>query len=124
MNLLTSTWRALDTSAWVVFIGLVPILWLSGVRLFVNSALTRRRKIAWSFALAAAGLAIGFLLPLASIRNKCLLLIAVLPLLAVVDIKLARSNRSFFFWFRACAFEVSTVFGSAALTRLVLGIRA
>jgi hypothetical protein len=124
MNLLTSAWRALDTSAWVVFIGLVPILWLSGVRLFVNSALTRRGKIAWSAALVSVDLAIGFLLPLASIRNKCLLPIAMLPLLAAADIKLARSNRSFFFWFRACAFEVSTVFGSAALTRLVLDIRA
>lgn len=111
----------LDMSAWVVFIGLGSILWLSGVRLFVNSALTRRRKITWSIALVTVGLAIGFLVPLASIRNKCLLLIAVLPLLAVVDIKLARSNRSFFFWLRACAFEVCTVFGSAALTRLVLG---
>jgi hypothetical protein len=116
--------EVLDTSAWVVFIGLVPILWLSGVRLFVHSTLTRRRKIVWSVALVTVGLGIGFLLPLASIRNKCLLLIAVLPLLAVVDIKLAWSNRSFSFWFRACAFEVCTVFGSAAITRLVLGIRA
>lgn len=116
--------EVLDAFAWVVFIGLVPTLWLSGVRLFVNSTLTRRRKVVWSTVLVSVGLAIGFLLPLTSIRNKCLLLIAVLPLLAVVDIKLARSNRSFFFWFRACAFEVSTVFGSAALTRLVLGIRA
>jgi len=35
-----------------------------------------------------------------------------------VDIRLAKSNRSFVFWFRACEFEVCTVFGSAANTRI------
>jgi hypothetical protein len=42
-----------------------------------------------------------------------------LPVIAVIDVKLARSNRSFRFWFRACAFEVCTLFGSAAITRAV-----
>jgi hypothetical protein len=98
----------------------MPPLWASGVWLFTHSALTRRRKLLWAMFLLGVGVAVGLLLPLVAIRDRFLILLALLPVLAVVDIKLAKSNRSFLFWFRACAFEVCTVFAAAALTRLAL----
>jgi hypothetical protein len=110
-----------DAFARVVFFGVGPVLWVSGILLFVKSDLSPAKKVAWAVLLVAAGAAIGSFLPLSSIRNRFLLLLAVLPVLAVVDVRLARSNRDFWFWFRACAFEVCTVFGSAAITRAVLG---
>ena len=113
----------LDRAAWLVFFGLTPILWASGVWLFIRSSLPRRKKIGWALFLVACGIAIGLILPLPGIRNRFLVLIAALPVLAVVDVMLARSTRSFLFWFRACAFEVSTVFGCAAVTRYLLEIR-
>ncbi|MBZ5590019.1 MAG: hypothetical protein LAO05_15805 [Acidobacteriia bacterium] len=61
-------------------------------------------------------------MPLIAIRNRFLVLLALLPVLAFIDIKLARSNRSFVFWVRACSFGVCTVFACAALTRLVLAL--
>ena len=109
----------IDAVAWAVFFGLGPILWASGIFLFVKSELSPAKKIVWSLFLVAVGAAVGMLLPLVAIRNKFLLLLAVLPVLAIIDVKLARSNRSFWFWFRACAFEICTVFGSAAITRFV-----
>jgi O-antigen ligase len=115
----TTIQSTLDRGAWLVFFGLVPILWASGVWLFIHSALSSSKKIGWVLFLIVCGIAIGFVLPLAGIRNRFLVLLAVLPLLAVVDIGLARSNRRFFFWLRACGFEVCTVFGCAAVTRLL-----
>jgi hypothetical protein len=110
-----------DALAWAVFLGAGCVLWASGILLFVNSDLSLAKKLGWTAFLVAAGAAIGSLLPLSSIRNRFLLLLAALPVLAFVDVRLARSNRNFGFWFRACAFEVCTVFGSAAITRAVLG---
>lgn len=107
----------MDALAWGIFFGVGPILWASGILLFVRSGLPPERKVAWAAFLAAVGVAIGTLLPLVSIRNRFLLLLAGLPILALVDVRLSRSNRGFRFWFRACAFEVCTVFGSAAITR-------
>lgn len=78
------------------------------------------KKTVWATLLVGLGAAIGSFLPLVSIRNRFLLLLAVLPILALLDVRLARSNRSFAFWFRACAFEICTVFGSAAITRALL----
>lgn len=111
----------MDALAWAVFFSVGPILWASGILLFARSNLSPAKKVGWTAFLVAAGVAIGFFLPLVSIRNRFLLLIAALPILALADVRLARSNRSFRFWFRACAFEVCTVFGSAAVTRAVMG---
>lgn len=97
-----------------------PILWASGAWLFLRSPLGITRKIVWTLALAALGLAIGWLLPLGTIRSRFLLLLAFLPVLAAVDLKLARSERRVTFWLRACAFEVCTVFGVAAAVAFLL----
>lgn len=113
----------LDRAAWLAFIGLTPILCASGAWLFLRSTLPRRKKIAWALFLVACGIPIGLVLPLPGIRNRFLLLLAAMPVLAAVDVLLARSTRSFLFWFRACAFEVTTVFGCAAVTRYLLDLR-
>jgi hypothetical protein len=110
----------LDVLAWAVFFGAGIILWASGLVLFARSNLSPAKKVAWTLLLVAVGAAIGALLPLDAIRSRFLVLIAALPLLAFVDVRIARSNRNFSFWFRACAFEVCTVFGSAAITRALL----
>lgn len=113
--------RFLDVFGWLLFFGAGLLLWASGILLFARSNLSPAKKVGWTAFLVAAGVAIGSLLPLTSIRNRFLLLLAVLPVLAVIDLRLARSNRNFWFWFRACAFEICTVFGSAAVTRAVIG---
>jgi hypothetical protein len=109
-----------DALAWAVFFGAGCVLWASGVLLFVKSRLSPAKKVVWTSFLVAVGAAIGAVLPFVAIRNRFLILLAVLPILAFIDVRLARSNRSFSFRFRACAFEVCTVFGSAAITRAVL----
>jgi hypothetical protein len=109
----------LEAIAWAIFLGLGPILWASGVWLFSTTPLTLARKVAWTLFLVTVGIVIGRVLPMEGIRNRFLVLLASLPLLALVDIKLAKSNRSFVFWFRACAFEVCTVFGCAAIIRII-----
>jgi hypothetical protein len=109
-----------DALAWAVFFGVGGVLWASGLLLFARSSLSPAKKIAWTLLLVAVGAAIGALLSLDAIRNRFLILLAALPLLAFADVRLARSNRRFPFWFRACAFEVCTVFGSAAITRALL----
>ncbi len=111
----------LDRVGWVLFLGLAPLLWASGAWLFVRSPLPRGKKICWTLFLIAIGLAVGAFLPLPGIRNRFFVLLLLLPALALIDIRLARSNRTFSFWVRACAFEVSTVFGCAAAFRLLLG---
>jgi hypothetical protein len=111
--------NAVDTVAWALILVAGSVLWASGIFLFVKSELSPAKKIVWSLFLVAIGAAVGMLLPLVAIRNRFLLLLAVLPVLAIIDVKLARSKRSFWFWFRACSFEICTVFGSAAITRLV-----
>jgi hypothetical protein len=110
--------KLLDFLAWGIFLGLGPVLWASGLWLFLLSSLSRPRKIAWAVFLVSLGIAVGYVLPLPSIRNRFLLLLVALPLLAIVDVKLAKSNRRFSFWLRACSFEICTVFGSAALMRV------
>ena len=113
----------LDIAAWAAFTILLPILWLSGVRLFLRSGLTRRKRILWSVTLVALGVVAGFVLSLSGIRDRFLLLLVALPLIALADVKLARSHRGFAFWFRACSFEVCTVFAAATVTRLALNFR-
>jgi len=113
----------LDRAAWFVFFGLIPPLWASGVWLFSHSGLAPRKKALWAVFLAALGVAVGLLLPLVAIRNRFIVLLALLPVLALLDLKLARSHRTLLFWVRACSFEVCTVFACAALTRFALTAR-
>lgn len=115
--------NVLDRVAWFAFFGLMPLLWASGVWLFAHSGLTPRKKALWALFLVALGFAVGLLLPLVAIRNRFLVLLALLPVLALIDLKLARSNRTLLFWVRACSFEVCTIFACAALTRLALTLR-
>ncbi len=110
--------KPLDVFAWGIFLGLGPVLWVNGLWLFLRLSLSRPRKTAWAVLLVCLGGAVGYLLPLRSIRNRFLVLLVALPVLAIVDVKLAKSNRRFSFWLRACSFEICTVFGSAALTRI------
>jgi hypothetical protein len=112
--------KLLDVVAWGIFLGLGPVLWVSGLWLFLRSSLSQPWKTAWAAFLVSLGVVVGYLLPLTSIRNRFLVLLVALPLLAIVDVKLAKSNRRLSFWFRACSFEICTVFGSAALTRITL----
>src|SRR5512132_2958214 len=109
--------------AWAAFLILLPLLWVSGFRLFSRSGLPAGKKIQWCLLLVLVGFAVGVLLPLPGIRDRFALLLAALPVLALIDIQFARSNRTLLFWFRACAFEVCTVFGVAALTRFLLDLR-
>lgn len=67
-----------DRVAWLAFFALMPPLWVSGVWLFARSGLTRRRKILWALFLLGVGAAVGWFLPLASIRNRFLVLLALL----------------------------------------------
>jgi hypothetical protein len=113
----------LDRMVWLVSLGLASLLWISGAWLFVRSGLSVQRKVVWTLVLLGIGAVVGVVLPLHGIRNRFLIVLALLPVLALVDIKLAKSNRTFLFWLRACAFEVCTVFGFAALTRLALNAR-
>ena len=110
----------LEMAGWAVFFGLGAVLWASGIRLFLRSALSRPMKIGWTLVLTASGAVIGSLLSLPQIRNRFLVLLVALPILAIADIQLARSNRSFSFWVRACAFEICTVFASAAIVRFTI----
>ncbi len=103
-----------------LFFGLGPLLWVSGLVLFLRSPLSQRRKILWTLFLAAIGVVVGFLLPASAIREKFVLLLLLLPLLAVADVMLMSSRRGFTFWLRACGFEVCTVFGVAAWCRYVV----
>lgn len=104
----------------VMFFGIGPILWAIGFWLFLHSPLSRRKKISWTLVLIAAGAAIGLLLSSDMIRNKFVLVLLMLPVLAMLDVWLAKSERSFSFWFRACSFEVCTIFGTAAIFRYIL----
>lgn len=97
-------------------------LWVAGLRLFVRSELSRRRKLTWSAFLLLGGVGVGVVLPLSELWSKFLLVLALLPLLAVVDVWLLRSERGLSFWIRACGFEACSVFGAAAVARWVFDI--
>jgi hypothetical protein len=104
----------------VVFWGIGPILWASGLWSFMHSTLSLARKVIWAIIVITIGAIIGSVLSINMIRNRFVLLLLALPVLAVIDVQLARSKRSYFFWFRACAFEICTVFGTAAMVRYIL----
>ena len=93
-------------------------LWVAGMRLFVQSGLTKRRKLIWSCLLIVVGIGIGLVLPLRELWSKFLLVMIVLPVIAVTDVFLLRSRRGLSYWIRACGFEVCTVFAVAAATRV------
>jgi len=93
-----------------------------GLRLFIQSDLSTRRKVAWSAFLVLVGAAIGMLLSLNQIWHKGLLLLVALPVLAAADRLLLGGRRSLGFWIRACGFEVCTVFGVAAAARYVCNV--
>lgn len=96
------------------------LLWFAGLRLFLRSNLSRRRKLAWSAFLVIVGIGIGFALPSTQIWSKFLWLIVVLPILAAIDVLVLRSGHGLAFWIRACGFEVCTVFAAGIVTRYVL----
>ena len=109
----------------IVRLGVVlgaSILWLAGLRLFLRSDLSGRRKVAWSAFLLLVGIGIGVVLPLAQVWTKFLLLIAILPVLGAADVWLLRSGHGVSFWIRACGFEVCTVFAAAAVARYLFDL--
>jgi hypothetical protein len=98
------------------------IVWFAGLRLFLQSDLSRRKKEGWTAFLFLVGISIGIVLPLSQVWSKFFLLIVILPVLGLVDVMLLRSGRGLSFWIRACGFEVCTVFGAAAATRFLLDL--
>ena len=106
----------------VVIVAAAAVLWIAGLRLFLKSDLSPVRKAGWTVFLVLVGIGIGILLPLSGIWSRFLLVIVVLPLLGAADVFLFRSGRSLSFWVRACGFEICTVFGAAAATRLLLDL--
>ncbi len=101
----------------VLFFVVGPVLWAAGLVLFVRSPLSSTRKALWLLLLIAVGLFMGAMLSFASIRDKFVFVLVLLPLLAFADVKLIRSDRGFLFWLRACGFEICTVFAVAATAR-------
>ena len=52
-------------------------LWFAGLRLFLQSDLSRTRKVGWTAFLVLVGIGIGVVLPLTQVWNKCFLLIVI-----------------------------------------------
>lgn len=98
------------------------VLWFAGLRLFLQSDLSRNRKVGWTAVLAFLGTGIGVALPLSQVWSKFFLLVLLLPALGLADVLLLRSGRGLTFWIRACGFEVCTVFGAAAAARFILDL--
>jgi hypothetical protein len=98
------------------------VLWFAGLRLFLQSELPRTRKVGWTAVLIVGGIGIGVVLPLGQLWNKFLVLILILPVLGLVDVLLLKFGRGLSFWIRACGFEVCTVFGTAAVARVLLDL--
>ena len=98
------------------------VVWLAGLRLFLQSDLSRTKKVGWTAFLVLVGIGVGVVLPLSQVWSKFLLLIVILPVLGLADVLLLRSGRGVSFWIRACGFEVCTVFGAAAAARFLLDL--
>lgn len=98
------------------------VVWFAGLRVFLQSDLSRRRKVGWTTFLFLVGIGIGVVLPLSQVWSKFFLLIVILPVLGLADVLLLRSGRGLSFWIRACGFEVCTVFGAAAAARFLLDL--
>ena len=104
-----------------IVVGAVAV-WVAGLRLFLQSGLSRRKKVRWTALLVLVGIGIGAAVPLSQVWSKFLLLIVILPALGLADVLLLRSGRGLSFWIRACGFEVCTVFGAAAAARFLLDL--
>lgn len=104
----------------LLFFGIGPLLWASGLILFLRSPSSLRRKVIWTLVLVTMGVVVGWLLPASAIREKFAIVIVLLPLLALADVTLMSSHRGFMFWLRACGFEICTVFAVAAWCRFVI----
>ena len=100
----------------------IGVVWFAGLRLFLQSGLSRTRKVGWTALLILVGIGIGIVLPLREVWSKFVLLIVILPVLGLADVLLLRSGRGLSFWIRACGFEVCTVFGAAAAARFLLDL--
>lgn len=98
------------------------ILWVAGVRLFLQTDSSRRWKLGWTAFLLLVGIGIGVALPLSQLWSKFLWLIVILPALGLADVWLLRSGRGLSYWIRACGFEVCTVFAAAAAARYLLDL--
>lgn len=96
------------------------VVWFAGLRLFLQSDLSRARKVGWATFLVLVGIVIGILLPVSHLWSMFFLLIVILPVLGLADVLLLRSRRGLSFWIRSCGFEVCTVFSVATTTRIVL----
>lgn len=105
----------------VIVVG-AGVVWFAGLRLFLQSDLSRTRKAGWTAFLVLVGIGIGMVLPLSQVWSKFLVSVVILPLLGLADVWLLRSGRGLLFWIRACGFEVCTVFGVAATSRFVLDL--
>ena len=105
----------------IILVG-AGMVWFAGLRLFLKSGLSGRKKVGWTAFLFLVGIAIGVVLPLSQVWSKFLLLIVILPVLGLADVLLLRSGRGLSFWIRACGFEVCTVFGAAISARLLLDL--
>ena len=110
----------IETAVRLAAIGGASVLWVAGLRLFLRSDLSRRRKAGWTALLALAGVGIGIVLPLSDVWHKFILSMVILPVLGAADVLLFGRRRSLSFWIRACGFEVCTVFAVAAVARFVL----
>jgi hypothetical protein len=75
----------------------VGVLWFAGLRPFLQSDLSRNRKVGWTAFLFLVGIGIRVVLPLSQVWSKFFLLIVFLPVLGLTDILLLRSGRSMSF---------------------------
>lgn len=98
------------------------VVWFAGLRLFLQSDLSRARKVGWTAFLVLVGIGIGVVLSLTQVWSKFLLLIVILPALGLADVLVLRPGRGLSFWIRACGFEVCTVFAAAAAARFLLDL--
>lgn len=98
------------------------VVWFAGLRLFLQSNLSRRKKVGWTAFLFLIGIGIGVVLPVSQVWSMFLVLIVILPVLGLADVLLLRSRRGLSFWIRACGFEVCTVCGTAVAARFLLDL--
>ena len=112
----------LESVGRIAIIAAAGVLWFTGLRLLLQSDLSRTRKIGWTVFLVVIGIAIGVVLPASEVWRKFWLLVLLLPVLGLADVWLLRSGRGVSFWIRACGFEVGTVFGAAAVTRVLMDL--
>ena len=104
----------------LIALPIAAALWVAGLIVFLRAGLSTLHKITWSAVLLLVGAAAGAVLSLSQLWDKFLIVLAILPLLAVADVWLFRSNQRLSFWLRACGFEVGTIFLAAMGVRVLL----